>query len=81
MKRNMIFKRPDKYAQMSNRGVKKKINIRDVSYIYRIPLSTLRRWGAERRFPLFKVSNRILVNPEQFERWIESGGASHDSKP
>jgi hypothetical protein len=44
--------------------------LKEISEIYSIPLSTLRRWASERRFPLFKVSNRILVSPQEFEEWL-----------
>jgi len=64
----------------------KLLPLKEISKIYSIPLSTLRRWAAERRFSLFKVSNRILVSPEEFEEWIastkikpyESGGNLHE---
>ena len=67
---------------------KKLVNLREVSEYYSMPLSTLRRWASERRFPLYRVSNRIFVSPEQFESWlenskieaIESGGDLNDSK-
>ena len=48
----------------------KLLTLKEISEIYSIPLSTLRRWASERRFPLFKVSNRILVSPEEFEEWL-----------
>jgi len=48
----------------------KLLTLKDISKIYSIPLSTLRRWASERRFPLFKVSNRILVSSEEFGEWL-----------
>ncbi len=48
----------------------KLLTLKEISKIYSIPLSTLRRWASERRFPLYKVSNRILVSPEEFEEWV-----------
>ena len=48
----------------------KLLTLKEISKIYSIPLSTLRRWGSERKYPLFKVSNRILVSPEEFEEWL-----------
>ena len=49
----------------------KLLTLKEISKIYSIPLSTLRRWASERRFPLFKVSNRILVSPQEFEEWLD----------
>ena len=49
----------------------KLLTLKEISKIYSIPLSTLRRWGSERRYPLFKVSNRILVSPQEFEEWLD----------
>ncbi len=46
------------------------LTLKKISKIYSIPLSTLRRWASERRFSLYKVSNRILVSPEEFEEWL-----------
>lgn len=47
-------------------------NLRDISDQYSIPLSTLRRWASERRFPLYKVSNRIYVDCFEFQSWLET---------
>ncbi|NIQ14728.1 MAG: helix-turn-helix domain-containing protein, partial [Candidatus Dadabacteria bacterium] len=57
--------------------MKKLLNLRELSEIYSIPLSTLRRWASERRFPLLKVSNRILVSPQAFEEWLEQHSISN----
>lgn len=67
---------------------KKRIKLREISKQYSIPLSTARRWASERRFPLYRVSNRIYVSPEEFESWLqkykieatESGGVPNDSE-
>ena len=48
------------------------VTLRDISKQYSIPLSTLRRWASERRFPLHKISNMIRVSPVEFEEWIGS---------
>ena len=48
----------------------KLVNLREISEIYSIPLSTLRRWASERKFPLYKISNRIRVSIEEFEEWL-----------
>ena len=48
----------------------KLLNLKEISKIYSIPLSTLRRWASERKFPLYKISNRILVSIEEFEEWL-----------
>jgi hypothetical protein len=47
------------------------LSLEDISRIYRIPLSTLRRWASERRFPLYKISSRIKVSVTDWESWIE----------
>jgi len=56
--------------------------LRDISTRYRIPLSTLRRWASERRFPLYKVSTRIFVSIKDWEDWwgnfYAKGGGDHD---
>lgn len=46
------------------------LTLKEISGIYSIPLSTLRRWASERKFPLFKVSNRIKVSSLEFEEWF-----------
>jgi len=43
----------------------------EISDIYGIPLTTLRRWAAERKFPLYKVSNRVRVSIKEWEEWLE----------
>ena len=43
----------------------------EISKKYGIPLSTLRRWAAERKFPLYKISNRVRVSVKEWEEWIE----------
>ena len=40
-----------------------------ISARYDIPLSTLRRWASERRFPLYKISNLVRVSPVEFQEW------------
>lgn len=63
------------------------VTLKEISERYSIPLSTLRRWASERKFPLYKVSNRIRVSPEEFQQWInaskvnlsKSGGDLHET--
>lgn len=43
----------------------------ELSDIYGIPITTLRRWAAERKFPLHKISNRIRVSIKEWENWLE----------
>jgi len=50
----------------------KLLTLDDVSRIYRIPLTTLRRWASERRFPLYKISSRIRVSVNEWEQWLEN---------
>jgi len=45
--------------------------LKAISARYDIPLSTLRRWASERRFPLYKISNLIRVSPVEFQEWWE----------
>ena len=47
------------------------LTLREVSTIYGLPLPTLRRWASDRRFPIYKISNRIRVNESEFRGWIE----------
>lgn len=50
----------------------KYVNLRQLSALTSIPLSSLRRFAAERRFPLIKINNsRILVDFEEFINWLE----------
>lgn len=44
--------------------------LRDLSQEYSLPLTTLRRWASERRFPIYKISNRIRVSESEFRDWI-----------
>ncbi len=53
-----------------NKHEPKLLNLKEISKIYSIPLSTLRRWASERRFPIYKISNRILISIEEFEEWL-----------
>ena len=51
----------------------KKLNTLDeISETYSLSLATLRRWAAERRFPLYKISNMIRVSETEFNDWIET---------
>ncbi|GJM17630.1 MAG: hypothetical protein DHS20C13_29570 [Thermodesulfobacteriota bacterium] len=49
----------------------KLINLRQLSIYSNIPLSTLRRWASERRFPLYKISSRVMVQIDEFDNWLE----------
>jgi excisionase family DNA binding protein len=48
------------------------MTLKEVSGRYNLPLSTLRRWAWERRFPLYKISNKILVSASEFEAYFEN---------
>ena len=56
------------------------VRLEEISKCYDIPLSTLRRWASERRFPLYKVSNKIRISLQEFEQWFKNfhvkGGAN-----
>jgi len=45
--------------------------LHEISEKFGIPLSTLRRWAAERKFPLYKISNRVRVSIDEWEKWLE----------
>jgi len=47
------------------------MTLEEVAKLYNLPLSTLRRWCAERRFPIYKISNRIRVAKDEWEGWIQ----------
>ena len=61
-------------------AIQKLATLSEISEIYSIPLSTLRRWASERRFFLYKISNRIRVDKKEFNRWIESFRVSPHEK-
>ena len=46
------------------------LSLSELSKRYGIPLSTLRRWAAERKFPLYKISNRVRVSIVEWENWL-----------
>lgn len=52
----------------------KYLNLKELSILTGRPLSTLRRWAWERRFPLYRWSNRIMVSLEEFESWLKAKG-------
>jgi excisionase family DNA binding protein len=47
------------------------MTLREVSQRFNIPLSTLRRWAWERRFSLYKVSNKIRVSVSEWQVYWE----------
>lgn len=47
------------------------LSLQEISEKFGIPLSTLRRWAAERKFPLYKISNRVRVSIDEWEAWLE----------
>lgn len=58
-----------------NPQIKQKyLNLKELSVLTGRPLSTLRRWAWERRFPLYRMSNRIIVSLEEFESWLRTEG-------
>ncbi len=46
------------------------ITLKEISEIYSLSLATLRRWASERRFSIYKISNRIRVSDSEFRDWI-----------
>ncbi len=51
--------------------MKKLITLNEIAEIYSLSLPTLKRWASERRFPLYRISNRIRVSESEFREWIE----------
>ncbi len=47
------------------------LTLKEVSERYNLPLSTLRRHAWERRFPLYKIFNKIRVSVREFEAYFE----------
>ncbi len=53
-----------------NDGFKReKITLKSLSIMFDIPLWTLRSWASKRLFPMYKISNRIYVDIEEFRIW------------
>ena len=46
------------------------MTLEQLSKRYQLPLSTLRRWCSERRFSVYRISNRIRVSVEEWEEWL-----------
>ena len=46
-------------------------SLKEIAEKYSLSLATLRRWGWERRFPIYKISNRIRVSESEFNNWLE----------
>ena len=56
---------------MSTKENPKYVNLRQLSLITSIPLSSLRRFASERRFIIYKINNRILVSLQEFEDYLQ----------
>jgi len=52
-------------------NVKITVTLEAIAERHSLNIKTLRRWSAERRFPLYKISNRIRVSPEEFDQWLQ----------
>jgi len=50
---------------------KKLIKLEELAKHYSMSLATMRRWASERRFPIYKISNRIRVSESEFNNWLE----------
>jgi hypothetical protein len=50
---------------------KRFLSLYEISERYSLPISTVRRWSSERRFPLYKISNRVRVSIDEWETWLE----------
>lgn len=47
------------------------ITLEELAERYHLKLSTLRRWASERKFPIYRISNRIRVCPAEFSQWLQ----------
>lgn len=47
------------------------INLKQLSVYTNIPLSTLRRWASEQKFPLYKISSKVMVKIDEIDAWLE----------
>jgi len=56
---------------------KEQVTLEKLSEMFDIKLWTLRRYAAERRFPLIKLGSRIYVNIEDFREWLKQ----HEIRP
>ncbi|MGE5443210.1 MAG: helix-turn-helix domain-containing protein [Ignavibacteriales bacterium] len=52
-------------------AISETISLQELAERYHLKLSTLRRWASERRFPLYRISNRIRVSPLEFSEWLQ----------
>lgn len=50
--------------------MKTTVSLEEIAKAKGLNLKTLRRWASERRFPLYRISNRIRVSPEEFDSWF-----------
>lgn len=56
---------------MEDRTHKKFVSLPEFAEIIGRPTSTVRRWASERRFPLYKMFNRIVVEVDEGLSWME----------
>jgi len=56
---------------MQDKSEQEVVRLEVISKRYDIPLSTLRRWASQRRFPLYKISNRVRVSLSEFDDWVK----------
>ena len=49
------------------------LRLEEVAKRFNLNLKTLRRWAAQRRFPLYKVSTKIRVDTNEFSEWLRLG--------
>lgn len=47
------------------------LGLREVSERLGISLHTIRRWASQRRLPVTKISNRVLIAERELERFVQ----------
>ncbi len=56
------------------------ITLKEVAKTYSIPIWTLYKWSALRKFPLIKMGSRVYVMVEDFEGWLAKFKVHHNAK-
>lgn len=49
----------------------KLLKLEEIAERHSLSLATLRRWASERKFPLYRISNRIRVSESEFNQWLQ----------
>lgn len=54
--------------------IKQMIHLKDVQQRYGISRSTVARLRKQPGFPAYKVGKRVVVDPDELDKWIKEGG-------